>query len=66
MTIWRVVDIIKSSTDFLETKGVPDARLDAETLLGNLLNKNRLELYLYFDRPLSKAELDIYREHIRR
>lgn len=66
MTIWRVVDIIKSSSDFLAKKGVPDARLDAETLLGDILNKNRLELYLYFDRPMGKEELDQYREHIRR
>ena len=48
MTNWRVVDIIKTSTDFLEKKGVPDARLDAEILLGNVLKKNRLELYLFF------------------
>jgi len=66
MTVWRVVDIIKSSSDFLAKKGVPDARLDAETLLGDILNKNRLELYLYFDRPLEKTELDAYREYIRR
>ncbi len=66
MTIWRVVDIIKSSANYLEKKDVPDARFDAETLLGNILNKNRLELYLYFDRPLDSKELDRYRDHIRR
>ncbi|MCF7826667.1 MAG: peptide chain release factor N(5)-glutamine methyltransferase [Candidatus Marinimicrobia bacterium] len=66
MTVWRVVDIIRSSTEFLEKKGVPDARLDAEMLLGKVLQKNRLELYLYFDRPLEKRELDSYREFIRR
>jgi len=63
---WRVVDIIRSSTDFLNKKGVPDARLDAEILLGDVLHKNRLELYLYFDRPLDVEELGRYREHIRR
>ncbi|MBT3253565.1 MAG: peptide chain release factor N(5)-glutamine methyltransferase [Candidatus Marinimicrobia bacterium] len=66
MTNWRVVDIIKTSADFLEKKGVPDARLDAEILLGHVLNKNRLELYLFFDRPMGKEEMDIYREYIRR
>jgi len=66
MTVWRVLDIIKSSTDFLEKKGVPNARLDAEFLLGEVLGKNRIELYLYFDRPMSKDEMDRYREHIRR
>jgi len=66
MTTWRVVDIIKSSTDFLEKKGVPNPRLDAESLLGEVLKKNRLELYLYFDRPLDNQELSRYRDHIRR
>jgi release factor glutamine methyltransferase len=66
MTTWRVVDIIKSSTDFLEKKGVPNPRLDAESLLGGVLKKNRLELYLYFDRPLDNQELSRYRDHIRR
>ena len=66
MTNWRVVDIIKTSTDFLEKKGVPDARLDAEILLGDVLKKNRLELYLFFDRPMAQDEMDIYREHIKR
>jgi len=66
MTNWRVVDIIKTSADFLEKKGVPDARLDAEILLGKVLNKNRLELYLYFDRPMGTDEMNLYREHIRR
>lgn len=66
MTNWRVVDIIKTSTEFLEKKGVPNARLDAEILLGDVLNKNRLELYLFFDRPMEKHEMDVYREYIRR
>lgn len=66
MTTWRVVDIIRSSTDFLAKKGVPDPRLDAEALLGNVLKKNRLELYLFFDRPLDQGELDQYRDHIKR
>ncbi len=66
MTNWRVVDIIKTSADFLEKKGVPDARLDAEILLGHILNKNRLELYLFFDRPMGKNEMDIYRDYIKR
>ena len=66
MTNWRVLDIIKTSAEFLEKKGVPDARLDAEILLGNILKKNRLELYLFFDRPMGMDEMDLYREHIRR
>lgn len=66
MTTWRVVDIIQSSEDYLSKKGVPDPRLDAELLLGDVIQKQRLELYLFFDRPMAKHELDQYREFIRR
>jgi len=66
MTSLRVVDIIQSSTDYLSKKGVPDPRLDAELLLGSVIQKDRLQLYLFFDRPVEKGELDQYREYIRR
>ncbi|MCF7808180.1 MAG: peptide chain release factor N(5)-glutamine methyltransferase [Candidatus Marinimicrobia bacterium] len=66
MTTWRVVDIIQSSADYLSKKGVPNPRLDAEILLGKVIQKERLELYLFFDRPMAKQELDHYREFIRR
>ena len=66
MTKLRVVDIIQSSTDYLTKKGVPNPRLDAELLLGDILQKQRLELYLFFDRPMATHELDRYREYIRR
>lgn len=66
MQSWRVVDIIQSSSDYLSKKGVPDPRLDAELLLGDVIQKERLELYLFFDRPMAQHELDQYREYIRR
>lgn len=65
-TMWRVVDIIKTSSEFLQKKGVPDPRLDAELLLGHVLQKNRLELYMFFDRPMTAPELDQYRELVKR
>jgi len=66
MTTWRILDLIKTSTDYLSRQGVPDPRLDAEYLLGHVLNKQRLDLYLIFDQPLQASELDAYRELIRR
>lgn len=66
MANWRVVDIIQSSADYLARKDVPDPRLDAELLLGKVLDKERLQLYLFFDRPLSSDELDTYRGYIKR
>lgn len=66
MTTWRVLDLIQSSTDYLRKKGVPDPRLDAEYLLGHILDKKRLDLYMVFDQPLRENELDEYRKFIKR
>ena len=61
-----VLEAIKLSTDFLERKSIPSARLSAEILLADLLRLKRLDLYLKYDRPLSKSEIDSYRELILR
>lgn len=61
-----VLEAIKLSTDFLERKSIPSARLSAEILLADLLRLKRLDLYLKYDRPLSKLEIDSYRELILR
>ncbi len=65
MQPWRVLDLIRTSTEYLEHHGVPDPRLDAEYLLAHVLRVKRLDLYLQHDRPLQKEELDPYRELIR-
>lgn len=54
------------STEYLTSKGVERARLDAEHLLADTLAVDRLALYLQFDRPLTPDELDAYRPRLRR
>lgn len=61
----RLVDLLLLGSSYLEGKGVEDARLEAELLLGNLLNLNRVGLYLHFDRPLNEDEKTRYRERLR-
>ena len=61
-----VKDIVALSAAFLEAKGIPTARLDAELLIGSVLGLARLELYLHHDRPLTSAELDAIRPLLRR
>lgn len=53
-------------SDWLDARGLPAARLDAELLLGHVLGMERLELYLNWDRPLAEAEKDNYRALMRR
>ncbi len=59
-------EVLRLSTRYLEGKGVPGPRLDAELLLGHALELDRLQLYLQYDRPLIPSELARARELLRR
>jgi release factor glutamine methyltransferase len=61
-----VLEVIQRSTEFLAKKGVEPARLQAELLLADALKLQRMQLYLNFERVLSPAEIQPYRESIRR
>jgi release factor glutamine methyltransferase len=61
-----VLESIKLSTDFLAGKGIESPRTNAELLLADIIECKRLDLYLLFDRPLNEAELQRYREYIKR
>ncbi len=63
---YRVIDILKISTDYLEKKGIDNPRLNVELLLGHVLNMNRVQLYLNFEKPLSPSELDQFRTFLKR
>jgi len=54
------------SADYLKTKGVESARLDAEYLLAHVLGVGRLEMYLQHERPLTSRELDSFRPLLKR
>jgi release factor glutamine methyltransferase len=61
-----VLEAINLSAEYLEKKGIESARLNAELLLADILNCQRLSLYMSYDRPLKKFEVDKYREYISR
>jgi release factor glutamine methyltransferase len=63
---WTILEIIKSSEEVLKNKNIKNPRLNAEILLADALNIQRIELYLNFDKPLLKQELDSYKENLRR
>jgi release factor glutamine methyltransferase len=60
------MELIKLSAEYLADQGVDNARLNAELLLGHVLEMDRLKLYLEHDRPIVPVELECYRELIRR
>ena len=63
---WTVVRILEWTAGYFREQGVESARLDAELLLAELLDLNRVGLYLQHDRPLSAAELTAYRALVKR
>jgi release factor glutamine methyltransferase len=62
----RILDVIQRSADFLARKGVASPRLQVELLLAHLLRMPRMQLYLNFERALTKAELDALRALVQR
>ncbi|GMV05420.1 MAG: release factor glutamine methyltransferase [Gemmatimonadota bacterium] len=64
--VWTVLRLMQWSGEYLQEKGVDRGRLDAEHLLAHVLGVKRLQLYLQFDRPLDREELDRFRPLLRR
>ncbi|HSH44534.1 MAG TPA: hypothetical protein VK966_01680, partial [Longimicrobiales bacterium] len=62
----RPLELTHLAAEHLASKGVEDARLDAELLLAHVLGVRRLDLYLQFERPLTTEEVAAYREAVRR
>ena len=52
-----LAEVLRLSTGYLEERGSPTARLDAELLIGHALGLERIELYTNFERPLHEPEL---------
>ena len=62
-----VLEILNRTKVFFEKKGVPDPLLDAQYIISHGLKmKNRMDLYLNFEKPLTSAELDILRPLVAR
>jgi release factor glutamine methyltransferase len=60
----HILYYLKKSTEFLEKKGLPTPRVDAEWILSDLLGLPRIKLYAQFETPLSESNIKIYRERI--
>jgi release factor glutamine methyltransferase len=61
-----VQEIITATAGYFQKHGVESPRLNAELLLGHMLGKRRIDLYLEFDRPLGDRELEPLRDLVKR
>ena len=64
--IWTTLKILAWTKEYLLTKGVVNARLEAEWLLCAAMKLDRVGLYLQYDKPLNDAELASYRALVAR
>lgn len=63
--VWTIGRILKWTERFFQEKGIESPRIDAEVLLGHVLKKERIYLYVHFEEPLQPEELASYREAIK-
>lgn len=66
MSLLTIREIKERTEAFFESKGVPNTRLDTDTLIAHSLGIKRLELYLDLDRPLTEAQLTTLRPLVKR
>lgn len=63
---WTTLKILAWTKEFLLSKGVENARLEAEWLLCAVTGLDRVGLYLQYDKPLNDGELAAYRALVTR
>ncbi len=63
---WTVLRLLRWTSEYLEKKGVENARRQSEDLLGMVLELDRLKLYLAFEQTPSPSELSAFRALVKR
>ena len=66
MQTWTIQKLLNWVTEYLTGKGIDSPRLSAELLLCHVVGLKRIELYTQFDKPVTKQQLDILHDLIKR
>ncbi|MGZ3428228.1 MAG: peptide chain release factor N(5)-glutamine methyltransferase, partial [Polyangia bacterium] len=64
--MWTILSVLQWTEKRFAERSVGSPRLDAQLLLADVLQKDRVYLYTHFDQPLGPDELAKYRALIQR
>jgi release factor glutamine methyltransferase len=64
--VWTILSVLQWTEKRFGERGLGSPRLDAQLLLADVLQKDRVYLYTHFDQPLGPDELARYRGLIQR
>ena len=64
--VWTIASILSVTTTFLAAKDPNCPRLEAELLLCEILNLDRVKLYVNFEQELTEPQISAYRELVKR
>jgi release factor glutamine methyltransferase len=63
---WTILGVLNWTAQYFAEKKIASPRLDAEVLLAHVLGGDRVGLYVRFEQPLERDELDAFKELVRR
>jgi release factor glutamine methyltransferase len=63
---WTILQLLEWTTDHFRTARIPNARLNAEVLLGHVLGVERIMLYAHFEQDVGEEARARFRELVRR
>lgn len=66
MSAWTIRRVVQWSAEDFASRGIESARLDAELLVSEALQLDRVRLYMDLDRPLDDTEREAIRELVKR
>lgn len=62
---WTTLELLKTTSEFLASKGLGSPRLAAERLLAHAMNCRRVDLYLATEKRVEEPVLESYRGYVR-
>lgn len=64
--VWTIQKVLQWAASYFSSKDIDSPRATAEILLAHTLKNERIDLYLNYDKPLCSAELQLFKQYLKR